>query len=104
VLRNVLPVAWDPSVHVAAFGVLLWRVGMQMSSHNGLAGSQKIVCPYIFPVILMVLDRGLGIVARSGDGFNEDDAVDPAMEVLLEELIDLHSSNFGFRDLFKSHR
>ncbi|KAF8509163.1 beach-domain-containing protein [Hysterangium stoloniferum] len=116
VLRNVLPVAWDPSVHVAAFDVLLGRVTVGMSSHNGLAGSQKIVCPYIFPAILMALDRGLGIVARSDMSNCSDSlhnthttvrhglAVDPAMEVLLEELIDLHSSNNGFRELFKSQQ
>ena len=31
-------------------------------------------------------------------------AVDSAMEVLVEELIDLHSSSLSFRELFKSHQ
>jgi hypothetical protein len=31
-------------------------------------------------------------------------AIDSAMEVLVEELIDLHSSSLKFRELFKSHQ
>lgn len=31
-------------------------------------------------------------------------SVDSAMEVLLEDLIDLHSSSLSFRELFKSHQ
>jgi hypothetical protein len=72
VLKNVLPAAWDPSVHVAAFDVLLGRVAVGASSLNGSAGPSKIMCPYIFPAILTVLDRGLGIVASRGTGMNAD--------------------------------
>jgi hypothetical protein len=115
-LKVILPISWDPSVHVAAFDLLLGRVfvtGKSLSS----SGPAKIVCPYILPAILSSLAYGLDRVNAStlpppidpsngvpqGTVFNHGNySVTSAMEVLAEELIDLHSSASTFRQLFKS--
>jgi hypothetical protein len=115
-LKVILPISWDPSVHVAAFDLLLGRVfvtGKSLSS----SGPAKIVCPYILPAILSSLAYGLDrvnagtlpapVVPRNGVphgtvSSNDNYSVMSAMEVLAEELIDLHSSASTFRQLFKS--
>jgi len=126
VLRTILPAAWDPSVHVAAFDLLLGRV--YVAGRPPPSGPTNILCPYIFPTILSSLHYGLervvtrarlpnpyvngnanhamnGYSRGSGHGsiYSHDSySVSSAMEVLVEELSDLHSSTAGFRELFRS--
>lgn len=69
VLKTVLPYAWDPSVHEAAFDILLGRSGT--SSRD-----REIVCPYIIPAIFAALQRGLNAVANHSCA--EDDALGDA--------------------------
>ncbi|KAF8584664.1 beach-domain-containing protein [Ramaria rubella] len=108
VLRSVLPGAWDPSVHVAVFDVLLGRIGSNVHHSPRAFGPPKVACPYILPAIITSLDRGLTDVVNDGGlTFSEARqgmAIDSAMEVLVEELIDLHSSSPSFRELFKSQQ
>lgn len=66
VVKGALPGAWDPSVHVAAFDVLLGRVGCEVQTPRA-SNPAKVTCPYIFPAILASLDRGLSHVARGGE-------------------------------------
>jgi hypothetical protein len=126
VLRTVLPAAWDPSVHVAAFDLLLGRV--YVAGKSPTSGPTDIICPYIFPTILASLHHGLErVVTRArlpnphvngntnhamngysrgtghGSIYSHDSySVSSAMEVLVEELSDLHSSIASFRALFRS--
>ncbi|GJJ12773.1 hypothetical protein Clacol_007018 [Clathrus columnatus] len=111
VMRVVLPRAWDPSVHVAAFDLLLGRVpnngGRNTDDKSSLSANvsaggntDPIACPHILPAILFVLHNGLSEIARADASFM---SIDLAMDVLLEELMDLHASNSSFRDLFKLH-
>ena len=66
VLRGTLPGAWDPSVHVAAFDVLLGRLSSDVQTPR-LSNPPKVACPYIFAAILASLDGGLTHVAKGGD-------------------------------------
>jgi hypothetical protein len=66
-LRIALPGAWDPSVHVAAFDVLLGRFGSDIHRSPQTFNPPKVSCPYILPAILCSLDRGLTNVARGGE-------------------------------------
>lgn len=116
-LKNIIPISWDPSVHVAAFDLLLGRVFVNGKSLPS-ASSAKIVCPYILPAILTSLAYGLervaagtqlppitptnGVMLQGTVFSHENYSVTSAMEVLVEELIDLHSSTSTFRQLFKS--
>src|SRR5258708_438839 len=64
VLRTVLPAAWDPSVHVAAFDLLLGRV--YVAGKPPPIGPTNIICPYILPSILASLHLGLDrVVTRA---------------------------------------
>ena len=67
VLRGTLPDAWDPSVHVAAFDVLLGRGGLSVHHSPRASDPSKVSCPYIFPAIIASLDRGLASVSGGGD-------------------------------------
>lgn len=126
VMRTVLPAAWDPSVHVAAFDLLLGRV--YVAGKPPPIGPTNITCPYILPSILASLHYGLdrvvtrarlpdpyanGNATHATNGYSsvnghgsiyshESYSVSSAMEVLVEELSDLHSSTASFRELFKS--
>lgn len=74
VLRVVLPRAWDPSVYVAAFDLLLGRVpnsgGLSATDKSPLSASvpntEFIACPHILPSILIVLSNGLSEITRAG--------------------------------------
>jgi len=115
-LKVILPGVWDPSVHVAAFDLLLGRVFIPGKLQA--SGPTKILCPYILPAILASLSCGLekvtsnavmpptsgtGSVTSHGNVFSHEGySVTSAMEVLVEELIDLHSSSSTFRQLFRS--
>ena len=116
-LKVILPPSWDPSVHSAAFDLLLGRVFIVGKTQHS-SGSAKIVCPYILPAILASLAYGLdrvysgsmlsptsvsnGVLSHGTVFSHENYSVTSAMEVLAEELVDLHSSASTFRQLFKS--
>ncbi|KAG8759860.1 hypothetical protein FRC14_004821 [Serendipita sp. 396] len=115
-LKYILPAAWDPSVHVAAFDLLLGRVFI--SGKAPMNSPTKVICPYILPTILSSLNYGLervtagallppvtptnGVMSHGSVFSHENYSLISAMEVLVEELIDLHSSMASFRQLFKS--
>ncbi|KAF8208087.1 hypothetical protein K438DRAFT_1667321 [Mycena galopus ATCC 62051] len=114
VLKTVLPSCWDPSVNEAALDILLGRIAngedptspVPGANGNG-AGSVKIVCPHIVPTIFCALQVGLAHIARNCDVADDPDAswaVESTMEVLIEELMDLHASSNGFREVFKSQQ
>ncbi|KAK7042535.1 hypothetical protein R3P38DRAFT_3448691 [Favolaschia claudopus] len=110
VLKTVLPSCWDPSVNEAALDVLLGRLGEDPKSPspeaNGTA-SVKIVCPHIVPTIFCALQAGLAHIARNCDVAEDPNsswAVESTMEVLIEELMDLHASSSGFREVFRSQQ
>lgn len=77
VLKHVLPECWDPSVHEAAFDVLLGRVhGQKLANGNGPASGNTfkspvevtpnpVVCPAIVAPILSSLRVGLNKLAYS---------------------------------------
>jgi len=75
-MKNILPGAWDPSVHVAAFDVLMGRLGNPHSGfRNGKAsGGPRVTCPYILPAIISSLDRGLSLIVR-GVGAGDDEGM-----------------------------
>jgi hypothetical protein len=117
-LKAILPGVWDPSVHVAAFDLLLGRVFIPGKLQA--SGPAKILCPYIPPAILASLSCGLkkvafnaimpptsetsGVTSHGNVFSHEGYSVTSAMEVLVEELIDLHSSTSTFRQLFRSNQ
>ncbi|KAF7329558.1 hypothetical protein MKEN_00218700 [Mycena kentingensis (nom. inval.)] len=129
VLKTVLPGCWDPSVHEATLDVLLGRLGESMENGGGAGGGAngyvgangkangngvhgqggvRIACPQIVPTIFCSLQAGLVIIARHcdvvDDANNTSWAVESTMEVLIEELIDLHASSGSFREVFKSQQ
>jgi len=133
ILRIVLPCAWDPGVHEAAFDILLGRVAEKKASHMA---STTVVCSHIVPAIFAALHRGLNAVVHrpqitedtdTGAGSPADGEVyepftliasptmsiasspaslmtESSMEVLVEELIDLHASSPTFRQVFRSQQ
>ncbi|KAJ7337518.1 beach-domain-containing protein [Mycena albidolilacea] len=108
VLKTVLPSCWDPSVNEAALDILLGRVGGDPKSPqaNGVEAI-NIVCPHIVPTIFCALQAGLAQIARNCDveeDPNSSWAVESTMEVLIEELMELHASSNGFREVFKSQQ
>ncbi|KAJ1300253.1 hypothetical protein OPQ81_005082 [Rhizoctonia solani] len=88
VVRCVVPGAWDPSVHVAAFDLLFGRVGGNVTTATG---EGQVVNPVVFSTILTALQRGLQQ--------RESDAI---MDVLVAEMIELYESVPTFRLLFKT--
>ncbi|KAJ6464029.1 beach-domain-containing protein [Mycena sanguinolenta] len=123
VLKTVLPACWDPSVNEAALDILLGRPGMGPdpkspnlngggangngnANANG-AGGVTIACPHIVPTIFCALQVGLTHIARNCDVAEDPNAswaVESTMEVLIEELMDLHASSSGFREVFRSQQ
>lgn len=61
ILRIVLPSAWDPGVHEAAFDILLGRVAERKAPHTA---SNTVVCSHIVPAIFAALHRGLDSVVH----------------------------------------
>ncbi|KAJ7130393.1 beach-domain-containing protein [Mycena epipterygia] len=108
VLKTVLPSCWDPSVNEAALDILLGRLGGGSKSPENGSGSVPIACPQIVPTIFCALQYGLATIARNcdvvEDSTNSSWAVESTMEVLIEELMDLHASSNGFREVFKSQQ
>ncbi|TDL19109.1 beach-domain-containing protein [Rickenella mellea] len=99
ILRVTLPSAWDREVQEAAFDVLLGRIHDSQKMEDGKA--YTVTCPYILPAILSSLHHGLmSLPLTEDDSGNE---ADYSVEVLLEELLNLQSSNASFRQVFKSH-
>ncbi|KAH9026097.1 hypothetical protein EDB84DRAFT_1440213 [Lactarius hengduanensis] len=79
IVKTVLPGAWDPNVHAAAFGILLGRdEGQYFVSVNGR----------------FLLTRTLGADGQSAT----------YIEAILEELVQLQSSCPTFRELFESQQ
>jgi hypothetical protein len=120
--------AWDPSVHVASFDLLLGRLGGKPTQRTSQA---TVGCGQILPAIIATLDYGLQDIIGLGLGsasylnplckyflqfthvlFSYDtpassqletpvSTTDSYVEVLVEELIELHSTNPQFRKLFQ---
>ncbi|KAF8696543.1 Beach protein, partial [Rhizoctonia solani] len=88
VIRCVVPGAWDPSVHVAAFDLLFGRIGGNASSAHG---EGQVVNPVMFSTILTALQRGL-----------QQRELDAVMDVLVGEMVELYESVPTFRLLFKT--
>jgi hypothetical protein len=131
ILRIVLPSAWDPSVHEAAFDILLGRVSEKKAAHTA---SLTVVCTHIVPAIFAALYRGLDAVVHHPTITEDTDAgsiaegriyntlipkvslilpvassqaslmTESSMQVLVEELIDLHASSPTFRQVFRSQQ
>ncbi|TFK65264.1 beach-domain-containing protein [Pluteus cervinus] len=113
VLKTILPFCWDPSVNEAAIDVLLGRT--PYAPRSAEQQQTREVCPQVVPVILSALQHGLGNVATNSRAetaslSNASDTSshfssmnESTMEVLIEELMDLHASNANFRDVFTSH-
>ncbi|KAJ7856539.1 beach-domain-containing protein [Mycena leptocephala] len=109
VLKTVLPACWDPSVNEAALDILLGRLttGDPKSPNPTNTEAVTIACPHIVPTIFCALQAGLAHIARNCDVVDDDTsswAVESTMEVLIEELMDLHASSSGFREVFKSQQ
>ncbi|KAL4258196.1 Beach-domain-containing protein [Pleurotus pulmonarius] len=102
VLKAVLPRAWDHNVNEAAFGILLGRGGA-----NANAGGNVVVCPQIVPAILCALKEGLESMSKALE-ISMDQAPhsssELAVELLIEELMNLHASSSTFRQIFKSQQ
>ncbi|KZV83556.1 beach-domain-containing protein [Exidia glandulosa HHB12029] len=114
-LKTAIPPAWDPGVHVAAFDLLLGRT--VVDGRLPTAGTvPAVACAQIMPTILASFHRGLQNIAADaepgmtgtspcGDADGRAPAAnDSAVEVLVEELIDLHASSESFRKLFMSQQ
>jgi hypothetical protein len=71
ILRIVLPSAWDPSVHEAAFDILLGRLAERKAAHTA---STTVVCAHIVPAIFAALHRGLRAVAHGSKIADDTDA------------------------------
>lgn len=117
VLKTVLPSCWDPHVHEATLDVLLGRVHGKFptkTNSNGHANGHArqalgdIYCPWIVPTILAALHTGLVAAANNCQVSDQDDnystAAEATMEVLIEELMDLHTSSAAFRHIFESQQ
>lgn len=98
VFKTVVPSAWDPSVHVAAFDVLLGR----SSNKSGRVENVQVSNPVIFPMILISLQRGLQQVTARGRDLSTSAGVDSVMEVLVGEMIELYRGVPTFRLLWKT--
>lgn len=68
ILRVLLPKAWDPSVHVAAFDLLLGRVNSNRAANDPDTDTNFIACPHILPAILFVLNHGLSEMVKDSSG------------------------------------
>ncbi len=124
ILKTVLPTCWDPSVNEAAFDILLGRTG---TTKVDAQGHNAVICPQIVPAIFAALHTGLGTVGNNCTIYEEDEsetqsslvcpppdeniapnsfswATESTMEVLVEELIDLHASSATFRQVFRSQQ
>ncbi|KAK0186450.1 beach-domain-containing protein [Armillaria mellea] len=108
ILKTVLPACWDPSVNEAAFDILLGRTGTTKVDSQG---HNAVICPQIVPAIFSALHTGLGTVGNNCTISEEDEmpnsfswATESTMEVLVEELIDLHASSATFRQVFRSQQ
>jgi hypothetical protein len=99
IVKSIVPAAWDPSVHVAAFDILLGRTG----NNSAANGNIQVANPVIFPMILGALQRGLQNVTARDRDYRTPIAADSVMEVLVGEMLELYGAVPTFRLLFK-HR
>ncbi|KAJ7579061.1 beach-domain-containing protein [Mycena floridula] len=109
VLKTVLPSCWDPGVNEAAMDVLLGRVNSQQNTNGNGNGhfTSDVKCSAILPTILCALQAGLSSAAKNCQA--SDDAefltgAEATVEVLIEELMDLHGSSASFRQIFESQQ
>ncbi|KAF9466003.1 hypothetical protein BDZ94DRAFT_1252774 [Collybia nuda] len=110
VLKTVLPYCWDPSVNEAAFDIMLGR--FPHIKNLTPQESNTVVCAHIVPAILSAMQTGLSSVASNCEISDAQDApsaqfswaTESNMEVLVEELMDLHASSPTFRQVFKSQQ
>jgi hypothetical protein len=70
-LKSAIPGAWDPSVHEAAFDILLGRVGANKDRVRD--SSLDVTCPHIVPTILAALRKGLMAIPDSIDNAGDGD-------------------------------
>ncbi|KAF8635320.1 hypothetical protein AX17_003946 [Amanita inopinata Kibby_2008] len=114
VLKAVVPGSWDVKVHRAAFDVLVGhtlvaKTGVR-SAREGRGGGDASLCTHMVPTILASLQARLGPVAeRCQLVYNPEDdqdvwALETTMEMLVEELMSLHTSNQAFRRVFASQQ
>lgn len=129
-LHALIPGTWEPSVHEAAFDILLGRSSSKQPQSIRTQEPVTIGCSHIFPVILVALRRGLEEAARRHNSDYLDVSHAPQSEMaycsmmhiliinldsseinkisdvttenLLEELINLQASSSAFRSLFRS--
>jgi hypothetical protein len=102
VLRFVLPQAWSPSVHAAAFDILLGPKHIPSSD-------SKLVCAQIFPAILASFLHQFDILLSCAvlqDGSSNEDSIVAyqTFEFFVGELSATHTANAAFRALFKSQQ
>ncbi|KAG8984948.1 hypothetical protein FRB94_005904 [Tulasnella sp. JGI-2019a] len=101
-LKMNLPRAWDVTVHVAAFDLLLGRANASATPTPMTA--PVVSCPQILPAIFATLEATLVNIARSRGVSNGTSSAAPSScaDTLVEELIDLHSTSPSFRKLFQT--
>src|ERR1700761_2994695 len=103
VIRHVLPGAWSPSTHAAAFDMLLG----ERSSHD--PSGTMLACPQIFSGILASLTHLLDMIITNNVLTSTPQQADSVvihqtLEYMLDELTALYSSHDAFKRLFKSHQ
>ncbi|KAG7089658.1 hypothetical protein E1B28_011318 [Marasmius oreades] len=106
-LKTILPACWDPSVNEAAFDILLGHI--QSDGKKRTITAEKVVtCPHIMPSILSALKTGLETITRNRSARAEEEvsswSTESTMEVLVEEIMDLHASSPTFRQVFQSQQ
>ncbi|KDR79337.1 hypothetical protein GALMADRAFT_223566 [Galerina marginata CBS 339.88] len=125
VLKTILPGVWDPAVNRAAFDLLLGRVnilgveGSQATTPTSATrredrerrGSTTVSCTHILPTIISALQTGLIAVANHCHVSETDEeaanlswSTESTMEILIEELINLHATSSTFRQIFESQQ
>ncbi len=102
VLRFVLPQAWSPSVHAAAFDILL-------GPRHIPTPESKLACAHIFPAILASFIHQFDILlscATLSEGASHEECIltYQTFDFFVEELVSTHTSNSAFRALFKSQQ
>ncbi|KAF9267665.1 beach-domain-containing protein [Marasmius fiardii PR-910] len=106
-LKTILPACWDPSVNEAAFDILLGNIQAD-GKKKAIAVEKVVTCPHIMPSILSALKSGLETIAGNCSDVVEAEvsswSTESTMEVLIEEIMDLHASSPTFRQIFQSQQ
>ncbi|KAM6494725.1 hypothetical protein JOM56_009348 [Amanita muscaria] len=110
VLKTVIPGCWDAKVHRAVFDILTGQSSSSGKLERTDPGHDTNWCTYIIPTILCSLQAGLVPVAeRCLLIYKSDDDQDLwrpelTMEMLVEELMSLHTTSAAFRQVFASQQ